>query len=198
MLLKTGDNDVTMSSAPDSNVMPSQAGNLSHVSLSAASPPGKDTTSHGSIVQGSGVSPATLDNSAPSAGPSTSGPQDSLSKAAAPSQSAGVSASSTAGSPNVPVAQDTCAPAATSNTRESMYDWVLKTESGLKDSHRVLWPSSPGGPCSATLATGLDEQGAPMFEHTEEDWRKALASGSIEKYQQFLSERRLPPNDNPS
>ena len=31
-----------------------------------------------------------------------------------------------------------------------------------------------------------------MFDCAKEDWRKALASGSIEKYQQFL-----PSNDNP-
>ena len=28
-----------------------------------------------------------------------------------------------------------------------------------------------------------------MFDCIEEDWRKALTSGSVEKYQQFLSER---------
>ena len=78
-----------------------------------------------------------------------------------------------------------------------MCDWILKTESGLKDSHRVLWPSGPGGPWSATLTTGLDDGGAAMFERAAEDWRKAFASEDMEKYQQLSSKRRLPTNDNP-
>ena len=108
-------NDVPMPGAPDSNVMPSQAGNLSHVSPSSASAPGKDMKSGHSTVPSSGVPSASLENAAPSVGPSASGAQSSSSKAAAPSQGAGISTSSAAVSSIKPSVQDTCAPVAFGN-----------------------------------------------------------------------------------
>ena len=53
---------------------------------------------------------------------------------------------------------------------------------------------APGQPRSPQA---WDGKGAPMFDCAGEDWRKALTSGSIEKYQPFLRERGLSPNDNP-
>ena len=82
-------------------------------------------------------------------------------------------------------------------TPDATWDWIFKIESSLNDTHQVLWPSGPEALWSATLTTGLDGKGASMFDCTEEDWRKALASGSIETYQQFLAERGLSPSDNP-
>ena len=96
-----------------------------------------------------------------------------------------------------PAIQDTCAAAATSNTRDGTWDWILKIESGVKDVHQVLWPSGPGGLWSAKLTTGMDSKDAPMFQCTDEDWRNALTSGNVERYQQFLAGRGLHLSDNP-
>ena len=109
-----------MSSAPNSNAMPSQADNLSH-----------DTRTNDPPVPSSDVR---------SVKPSASEVQDSSNQAAASLQGAGASTASAAASSKEPAAQATDAPTATSNTRDSTYDWVLKTESGLKDKPQVLWP----------------------------------------------------------
>ena len=42
-----------------------------------------------------------------------------------------------------PRVADAGAPAATSSVRDPSNDWLLKTETGLKDSHKLLWPAGP-------------------------------------------------------
>ena len=157
---KAEDNEVTMSSAHDSNVMPTQKGSSSYVSPSGASAPEGNDASHGTSSPSVRASSASPNQPTSSEGPSASA-QGSSSQPAAPSQGVGVSTA------------------------------------GLNGSGQVLWPSGPGGPWSATLTTGLDDGGIAMLECATDDWRKALTSGDMEKYQQFLRKRRLPTNDNP-
>ena len=77
--LKTSDHDVTMSSAPNSSAMSSQAGNLSHVSPSGACKlaPDRDfkAKADDSTVPSSDVHSANLGSATPNVGPSVSGAQ---------------------------------------------------------------------------------------------------------------------------
>ena len=74
--------------------------------------------------------------------------------------------SATSTKANKPRAADTGAPAATLNERDPCNDWLLKTETGLKDSHKLLWPEGPDGPWSVSLTAGMDEHGKAMFGRT--------------------------------
>ena len=96
--------------------------------------------------------------------------------------------STKADKPRVP---DANAPGATWNVRDPSNDWLLK------DTHHLLWPNGPDGPWSVSLTTGLDERCKTMFECAQEDWKKAIASGDVAKYQKFLKSMSLTVSDNP-
>ena len=96
-----------------------------------------------------------------------------------------------------PRMSNTGAPAATSSETDPSYDWLFKTETGLKDSHQLLWPERPDKPWSVSLTTGLDEHGKAMFGSTRDDRQKALASGDVEKHQEFLKHMSLTESNSP-
>ena len=80
--------------------------------------------------------------------------------------------------------------------RDPSNDWV-PTETSLKDTHKILWPNGPDGLWSVSLTTGLDERGKTMFDGTQEDWKKAFASGDVAKHQKLLKDMSRTESNSP-